>query len=1132
VSISTAQWAAGQADIIARQIAGDLTESEAAAELLALTLDWSGLIPANGSLPAMGAKVTEFTDLTATRDGDISAWSQGTVDAVITDPVGQPEPGHYPIRIQGGATVWIPSPAAVVSGTQKGDAGANVGQEFAVVAGTSASDPGAGGIKFNHATPASITAIYVDNLNRGGTDVSAWLDALSTQTTAVRAQLTLRQLDSDKVLTFNVTGPVSSASTYRTIPGTVVGAAVAFDVGAKVVIAPGFTPAMLDEAAAATALALEKSGEANDAAAAANAARDAARYKAAYLTRAALYDDLDHDAGTLGVVIDDPTVGYSGTYGKAGASGTGSWTKIDSTGGLVFQSLAPETGYLFALMDSAGRAALMVTVDGSLKVTKFLAQSITQAALALAAVGTAQMADGAVTAAKLDPTGVAPMIAKYMNPAETGFVWAILDLLNRYAIAIKPDGTVKIPKLELGLEAVGLTNLKSEVSGYVARFLTPETGYVWGVFDSAGRIGLAIKLDGTIVGKFANALTNGSVTTIKIADGAVTEAKLDPPIARLAVPHIGDVVEVMPDAWRSKLGSVATRTEVAGSSWAQFPEFLTRSLRGVNSSGQSLDFRRSSGLEFRGRRKGADWSPVATTAVSSLVNKGDTLDPASLATSGRTVGDYYRYSGTSAGTVSFDGQTVGLGDLVVWDGSAFKAQKAPTPAASGSHTSRERADWWAVTAAGTFDGVAYEVGDRIVCIGFDSKSGAGNVLWYKGKAASDGELFYCGEHDASGGAYPSSPGQGDVYQISVPGTLGGVAHVAGDYIVYDAAVWGRVPGNPVVTVANGAMIPALGCIASASEWEVRRSDKSNTRVGVSASGRHQVSPRRSVDGILCRSDSMFGVADIVTNLLALVAPRQVVRVTRGGGTSDNVLSTKEYEIAVLGDLYRGWFEFIWQGQNNQPSAVGDANWCRVTECALRLAQLLGVRDKRFGFLSILGSMSMTFNGTRVVVTQWEGMFAGTHVLAKLEQWYAANFPGAFVNTRAELLAQAAASTLPDPRVLGTMTEAQTAAAYGWIPYSWMKRPVAWPFNPATLNYVGWWTGNGTLPTGGADGDAYTRSSGNSSLEATSGVGNLIVKHAGVWAEYAPDTIHIGPATSQGGGALAIVLNNHLQARKV
>jgi len=493
MSISTAQWAAGQADINARQIAGDLTESEAAAELLALTLDWSGLIPANGSLPAMGAKVTEFTDLTATRDGDISAWSQGTVDAVITDPAGQPEPGHYPIRVQGGATVWIPSPAAVVSGTQKGDAGANVGQEFAVVAGTGASDPGAGGIKFNHATPGSITAIYVDNLNRGGTDVSAWLDALSTQTTAVRAQLTLRQLDSDKVLTFNVTGAVSSASSYRTIPGVVVGAAVAFDVGSKVVIAPGFTPTMLNEAAAATAAASAGAGLATTAAAAANTARDAALFKAVFATRSLLYASLNFEDKTFGVVWADANPAYNGTYVKSGASGAGAWVKTETAGGLSFQAMPIESGYAAAFVDAGGHMAWAIKIDGTFKPFRFEApaQSITLDALATA------------VAQRLTAGAVGPML-QALSP-ESGPLLAITDALNRIAVSIEPDGTFNARKLQVGTGAVASDNtaltivsrLLAAAVGAMFQSTSSEIGTPFSIVDQMSRIAVSIESDGT-----------------------------------------------------------------------------------------------------------------------------------------------------------------------------------------------------------------------------------------------------------------------------------------------------------------------------------------------------------------------------------------------------------------------------------------------------------------------------------------------------------------------------------------------------------------------------------------------------------------------------------------------------------
>lgn len=519
MSISTAEWTAGQANINARQISGDLTEAEAAAELLALTLDWSGLIPANGSFPALGAKVTAFTDLTATRDGDISAWAQGTVDAVITDPVGQPSPGRYPIRIQGGATVWVPSPAAVVSGTQKGDAGANVGQEFTVVAGTSASDPGPGGVKFNHATPASITAIYVDNLNKGGTDVSAWLDSLGEQETAVRAQLTLRQLDSDKVLTFNVTGAVTSGATYRTVPGVVFGAAVGFDVGAKLVIAPGFTPAMLNEAAAATALAIEKGGEANDAAAAANLARDAALYKAVYDTRAELFADLDHKSKVFGYVVNDATEAYIGTYIKIGAEGAGSWTKADSLSGILFQSMPPETGWSSGFGDVNGFLSWVTKLDGTFKPFK----------IELPDGGVTEGALNAAILSRLLATGLADLFSAG-DVNETGMHLAARDANDLISWSVERDGAFFPRKLRLFAGTILREWLATEVQdglldaqiGAMFTLVPPESGYTAIFGDPNRNIGLGIRRDGKVQATVTRALEADHAATASRVTGGVS----------------------------------------------------------------------------------------------------------------------------------------------------------------------------------------------------------------------------------------------------------------------------------------------------------------------------------------------------------------------------------------------------------------------------------------------------------------------------------------------------------------------------------------------------------------------------------------------------------------------------------
>ncbi|AKU43448.1 hypothetical protein CPT_Sansa44 [Caulobacter phage Sansa] len=120
MSISNEAFFTGMADVVVRIAGGTTTPSDGIIELTDLATEWTGLVPEDGIGPAVAAKVTRFTDLAATRDGDISAWAQGTADAVITSPAGQPAPGYYPIRIQGGATVWIPSPLHIIGATLRG----------------------------------------------------------------------------------------------------------------------------------------------------------------------------------------------------------------------------------------------------------------------------------------------------------------------------------------------------------------------------------------------------------------------------------------------------------------------------------------------------------------------------------------------------------------------------------------------------------------------------------------------------------------------------------------------------------------------------------------------------------------------------------------------------------------------------------------------------------------------------------------------------------------------------------------------------------------------------------------------------------------------------------------------------
>lgn len=83
---------------------------------------------------------------------------------------------------------------------------------------TTDSDPGAGNVRFNNATPASVTAIYFDNVDRDGNTVTAWLDSFDDSTSASRGSFvfTPAATPSAKII-FAVTGSVVDGTGYRKV---------------------------------------------------------------------------------------------------------------------------------------------------------------------------------------------------------------------------------------------------------------------------------------------------------------------------------------------------------------------------------------------------------------------------------------------------------------------------------------------------------------------------------------------------------------------------------------------------------------------------------------------------------------------------------------------------------------------------------------------------------------------------------------------------------------------------------------------------------------------------------------------------------------------------------------------------
>lgn len=683
-------------------------------------------------------------------------------------------------------------------------------------------------------------------------------------------------------------------------------------------------------------------------------------------------------------------------------------------------------------------------------------------------------------------------------PPESGYVWALMGASGRAALLVSVDGTVTIPKYTLKDASVTLAKLAPEVSAFFPQTLTPDTGFVWAVVDAKGRIGFGIKTDGTLAGKFP--------TQTILAD-TIDATKLAPVVRRQVVSYPTDYVEARPSEWRNTFGGVAARSSASGSLWERFPHLITNHLRGVNVSGTALQFRRSLGLVVRGKRDCGAFNPGA---YSSSNYRGDVSDTSTFPPTGAYAsGDYLIYTATPTRVIGAN--TLKLGDIMVYDGAAWQYQAAP--AALGG-VSRVEGDFWTASAGGIFDGQQYSAGERIVYLGFQSNSGTGKERWYKGLTvgATKGELFYRGEFDPAA-SLPATPSDGDLWQASAVGTTGGFTFAIGDYLLRESGVWSQAATEPITTVAAGAGV-VLRC-ADASDWEVRRADKNAGRVGVFLNAHKGTLRRRNADEIALYSDSMFGVSNVGANILTKTSRTGVVN-SFGGGTSRNVLSMLEYETSRLGDRYRGYVYGLWHGQNNQPTtAPGSLAMAQIQEASLRMAEIVGARDARFFFMTIMGQRTATWNGSRLVCDQLESQKSKTNALWMLQDWYSRTFPGQFLSTYDAMIAAAAASALPDPTFPG-MTEAQVAATYGIIPFSYYLGAMSVPVPVASLVYQGTWNTAG-LPTGGNPNDYYIRT-GNGS------VGNLIINNAGTWVEPVIDMTHTSTA---GSDALSTAVANFI-----
>lgn len=671
----------------------------------------------------------------------------------------------------------------------------------------------------------------------------------------------------------------------------------------------------------------------------------------------------------------------------------------------------------YAIVDSQNRVAIGIRTDGSL---------IGKLPIVDASVTTPKLATASITLPKLAADVLAGLPIDI--PDRPDYSYAIVDAANRIAFGIRPDGSL-VGKFTIADGAVTRAKLASEVAELIPTDISEATGYLYAIMDTAGRIGLGIRTDGTIVGKLS--LLDGSITTPKIASGAVTESRIASEFLRAFKSSMAERVVVTDDddGWRGRTFEIPCTTEADGSLFSPFASTPTRSLRGVNSTGTTLEFRRSSGLSIRGKR----------------------------------------YRGT-------------------WDPASGAPDTTPLPG-----------DWWNVTASGTFSGITWANGDRLISTGTLYFEGP---LWVKGIV---GELFHLGEFTPASHS-PSNIRDGDLWQASTSGTFSSISFAANDLLIRESGVWGKIATETVSSVANGAVYSFS--VTNARQIEARRADKSSTRVGILARGLRTTKAPRSSDAIVMWGDSMVLSGGLTPAITALIAPRVFTGISYGGSQSAQILGAMQKEIRGA-DAYRGRLHTFFHGTNNLLDPA------QLRAAAFAMADLAGARDNRVIFLSVIGQLIMQWNGSRLACDQHEQAFAGTNAISDLEKWYNVAFPGQLLNSRASLLAAASALTTPSLHFPG-MTDGAVATTYGVLPLHYHFNLAAVPWTPAVLTFAGYRSDAG-LPSGGSDGQYWLRT-------ANGTIGAVIVRWAGTWTEHTWDATHMSAA---GNAVLAAAFANYL-----
>lgn len=166
----------------------------------------------------------------------------------------------------------------------------------------------------------------------------------------------------------------------------------------------------------------------------------------------------------------------------------------------ILSNLADETGYVYAIMDAAGRVGAGLTPDGTW-------------------VAKISLKAGSVTYQALDADLASRVVAAPVAQAlttladETGYAFAITDPTGHLAFGVRQDGTL-IGKFAVAAGGVSFTSLTADLqarvtgpgAGSMLTTLADEAEYRFAITDAQGRLAFGVRPNGTLFGTIDTAL--------------------------------------------------------------------------------------------------------------------------------------------------------------------------------------------------------------------------------------------------------------------------------------------------------------------------------------------------------------------------------------------------------------------------------------------------------------------------------------------------------------------------------------------------------------------------------------------------------------------------------------------------